>query len=182
MAKVPMFEEGTKEKMGILMKERLSGGELRRVQSILLGACGTSSLVISEIVGYSPEYVRSLWQKYRREGEKSLLGERRGQGRGRAHLTMEEEEKFLAPFIEKAKGSGVLIVSEIHEALKRRLGKEKMQNSITYRLLHRHGWRKIVPRPFHPKANKESQEAFRDSFPPNGTKIKKEGKEKKSQL
>jgi Winged helix-turn helix len=29
-----------------------------------------------------------------------------------------------------------------------------------YRLLHRHGWRKLAPRARHPKANQEEQDAF----------------------
>jgi hypothetical protein len=30
-----------------------------------------------------------------------------------------------------------------------------------YRLLHRHRWRKLVPRPRHPKANAEEQATFK---------------------
>jgi hypothetical protein len=30
-----------------------------------------------------------------------------------------------------------------------------------YRALHRQGWRKIAPRPKHPKANEEAREAFK---------------------
>jgi Winged helix-turn helix len=33
-----------------------------------------------------------------------------------------------------------------------------------YRLLNRHGWRKLVPRPVHPKANKEEQEQFKKTL------------------
>jgi hypothetical protein len=30
-----------------------------------------------------------------------------------------------------------------------------------YNLLHRHGWRKLMPRPFHPKRNLAAQDAFK---------------------
>jgi hypothetical protein len=33
--------------------------------------------------------------------------------------------------------------------------------SSIYRLLERHGWRKLVPRPRHPKANPEAQAVFK---------------------
>jgi hypothetical protein len=33
-----------------------------------------------------------------------------------------------------------------------------------YRLLERHQWRKLVPRPFHPKADKEEQRRFQQNF------------------
>jgi hypothetical protein len=36
--------------------------------------------------------------------------------------------------------------------------------STIYRLLDRHGWRKLVPRPRHPKANPEEQAIFKKPF------------------
>ena len=36
-----------------------------------------------------------------------------------------------------------------------------MAESTIYRLLDRHGWRKLVPRPVHPKADLEEQAAFK---------------------
>jgi hypothetical protein len=41
----------------------------------------------------------------------------------------------------------------------------KLDPTVTYRLLERHGWRKIVPRPQHPKTDKASQETFKVFFP-----------------
>ncbi|MCK5555297.1 MAG: winged helix-turn-helix domain-containing protein [Alphaproteobacteria bacterium] len=54
----------------------------------------------------------------------------------------------------------MLEVRSIHKAHCAKLGKN-IPLSTTYRLLHRHGWRKIMPRSRHPKANKESQAAFK---------------------
>jgi Winged helix-turn helix len=34
-------------------------------------------------------------------------------------------------------------------------------NSTIYNLLARHGWRKLMPRPFHPKRNLAAQNAFK---------------------
>ncbi|HEY5344316.1 MAG TPA: winged helix-turn-helix domain-containing protein, partial [Solirubrobacteraceae bacterium] len=36
--------------------------------------------------------------------------------------------------------------------------------STLYRILKRHGWRKVVPRPRHPDADPERQEAFKQIF------------------
>lgn len=41
----------------------------------------------------------------------------------------------------------------------------KVDESTIYRLLERHEWRKKVPRPFHPQADKEEQEQFKQNFP-----------------
>jgi hypothetical protein len=38
-------------------------------------------------------------------------------------------------------------------------------NSTVYNLLARHGWRKLMPRPFHPKRDIAAQNAFADSNP-----------------
>jgi hypothetical protein len=40
--------------------------------------------------------------------------------------------------------------------------------STVYRMLDRHGWRKLVPRPRHPKADVAAQAAFKKT-PPIGT-------------
>lgn len=173
------FPDGTKDQMEILLKTALSGPELRRVQSILLGAQGINSSIIASIVGYSSVYVRKLWKKYRLEGKDGLLGEKRGAVRGKARLSLQEEENFLSPFFEKAKNSGILIVSEVHQAHKELLQKVNLHRSVTYNLLHRHGWRKIVPRPFHPKADFEKQREWKSAFPPGSQKGKEESKEEK---
>jgi hypothetical protein len=82
------------------------------------------------------------------------------------------EEEFLAPFFEKAKTGGILIVSEIHRAHKKRIGKD-IPLSSTYNLLHRHNWRKIAPRPSHPKGDEEKREEYKALvFPPTGDKGK----------
>jgi hypothetical protein len=40
----------------------------------------------------------------------------------------------------------------------------RVDETTIYRLLKRHEWRKLVPRPFHPKADKEKQELFQQNF------------------
>jgi Winged helix-turn helix/DDE superfamily endonuclease len=43
--------------------------------------------------------------------------------------------------------------------------KHAVHRSTITRLLHRHGWRKLVPRPYHPKANLQEQAVFLQTFP-----------------
>jgi transposase len=40
----------------------------------------------------------------------------------------------------------------------------KVSKDYAYDLLHRHGWRKVSPRPEHPKVNKEEQEEFKKNY------------------
>jgi transposase len=59
-------------------------------------------------------------------------------------MTLREEVDFLAPFLEEAKRGGILVVSQIKEALEVRLGR-KIALASAYNLLRRHGWRKLAP-------------------------------------
>lgn len=148
-----------------LLKQAKTATEFKRVQSVLLGAGGISSLRIAVLAGLSPEYIRDVWRQYRKQGARFLLGERRGQARGKARLSLQEEENFLQPFFTKAKQAGILIVSEVKKAYEKK-HERKVHHSVIYNLLHRHGWRKIVPRPSHPKADTKVQDKFRRTFPP----------------
>jgi hypothetical protein len=87
------------------------------------------------------------------------IRERRG-GRRRELLSIEEEKAFLAPWIEKAEAGGVLVVPPIHLAFQEFVGHE-VPKSTVYRLLARHGWRKVTPDTRHPKSDAASQEEFK---------------------
>ena len=176
-----IFPKGTTEKMRILIKEAKTASGLRRIQSVLLGAEGASASVIASIVGLSQQYVWEIWQKYRESGEAGLLQDNRGRGRGKAILTLESEKEFLAPFIKKAESSGMLTVSEVHNEYEKKRGKET-NKTVVYRLLHRHGWRKIAPRPSHPRTNKEAQEEFLRTFPPESQRSTRKSKRKESSV
>ena len=72
-------------------------------------------------------------------------------------MTIEEEKAFLAPWVEQARDAGVWVVSPVRAALAEKLGREKVAASAVYRLLARHGWRKVVPDTRHPKSDPDAQ-------------------------
>jgi len=90
----------------------------------------------------------------------------RGQWGGRRHCSMSvhEEAEFLAQWEAKAAAGGVLTVPPIHAALVERLGRP-CPMSTTYRLLARHGWRKVQPDTKHPKSNPAAQDEFKKNSP-----------------
>jgi transposase len=85
-------------------------------------------------------------------------------GRYRQNLTREQEQQLLTPFLEQAAMGGVLVVAPVQAAYEAALGRP-VHHSVVYRALHRQGWRKLAPRPKHPKASEEAREAFKKSYP-----------------
>ncbi len=75
-------------------------------------------------------------------------------------MTIEEERVFLYQWQEQATRGGVLTVPPIHAALIERLG-HTIPLSTTYRLLARHGWRKVQPDTKHPKSDPAAQDEFK---------------------
>ena len=149
------------------MEKVLKANELKRVQCVLLGARGVRAKEIMVIVGMEKaSSVRRIWQRYRKEGVRIFL-DNRGKNRGRAYWTEEIESQFLEPYKEKALSGKLVTVKEIQLGHKKALGR-KVSLVSTYNLLHRHGWRKIVPRPSHPKHNRKDMERFKEAiFPPD---------------
>jgi len=85
-------------------------------------------------------------------------------GRRRCCMSIQEEREFLSPWEVKAAAGGVLSVPPIHAALVQRLGHDAPL-STTYRLLARHGWRKVQPDTKHPKSDPARQDEFKKNCP-----------------
>jgi transposase len=81
-------------------------------------------------------------------------------GRRQSLLTPEEEAAFLKPWLESAASGNLVVVSPIRAALAQRLG-QPVKPSVVYRLLARHGWRKVAPDTRHPKSKPEVQEDWK---------------------
>lgn len=142
------------------LKEARDIGEYRRLQAVhLREALGLGVEAIAEATGFSVSHVKNTHGAYRRGGIDALRTQGKG-GRYHERQSIEEEQAFIEPFIEEAKAGHVLEVSRIHRALEEKLGK-KLRVQNTYNLLHRHGWRKIAPRPRHPQGDPAEQEAFK---------------------
>ncbi len=85
-------------------------------------------------------------------------------GRRRAAMSVEEEREFLEPWAESAADGGMLIVGPLRAALAQQLG-HPVTHSVVYRLLARHGWRKVAPDTRHPKSDPAIQEQWKKNSP-----------------
>jgi len=100
--------------------------------------------------------------RYNRFGPKAIEGREHGIRR-RCYLSKEEEAEFLKPFLEIAPTGEICVAGQIKRALEELLD-HTVHHSTAYRMLHRNGWREIVPRPAHPEATEEVQEALKKTF------------------
>lgn len=149
------------------LKKAKGHAEYQRIQCVLIRATlGSTAAEIAQLLGWSTATVHVIHSRFAKEGEAlfDLVG--RG-GRHHQHLSAEQETQLLAPFTVKAQAGGLLHVNEIKRALEQEVG-NTVAASTVYRMLDRHGWRKVVPRPRHPKADMQAQSAFKKT-PPSGT-------------
>jgi transposase len=79
-------------------------------------------------------------------------------------MSLEEERAFLAPWEQASLDGSVLVVSPLRAALSQELGRP-VAASVVYRMLERHGWRKVAPDTRHPKSNAAVQEDWKENCP-----------------
>ena len=140
--------------------------ELRAGQAVLLPALlGATLTETAAVLGVGRATVARLQVGFRqaRRATASRTPRRNWGGRRNALLTVEEEQEFLAPWLEPARTGGVLVVSPLRAALAQKLG-QPVKASVVYRLLARHGWRKVAPDTRHPKNNPQAQAEWKKNF------------------
>jgi transposase len=108
--------------------------------------------------GVSATTVHRIIARYNRFGPTVIEQSAKG-GRHHEYLTIEQERAFLQPFFARAERGEIATAEQIHQAYEAEV-QHAVHLETIYRLLHRHGWRKLAPRARHPKANQEEQEAF----------------------
>ena len=151
-------------KLEKLLKEPSGKSQLQRIQCVLLRARqGLTCEEVASVVGFSPGWVRQVWSAYLNAGIDGLVCQVRG-GRRRSNLTLQQEQALVERFEEKARAGRVLVVSEVHRAYEEAVGRCVPKSTI-YRILDRHGWRKVVPRPHHPKNDPQACAEFKKNSP-----------------
>ena len=134
---------------------------LRQCQAVLLPALfGATLEQTANVLGVGRATVPRLQAAFRKNPSARPNLARNWGGRRQSLLTPEEEEAFLKPWMESAAAGNLVVVSPIRAALAQRLGKP-VKPSVVYRLLARHGWRKVAPDTRHPKSKPEVQEAWK---------------------
>ena len=132
--------------------------DLRMAQAVLIpGLFDIPDRVTGQIVGRSRGTVVQLRKKFstfKRSQDRNWGGRRSG------YMTIEQERQFLSQFMDQASQGGILVVSKIQRDFEALVGCKVAQSTI-YRMLDRHDWRTIIPRPRHPNSSTEAQEGFK---------------------
>ena len=161
MARTATYNDQEIQSAAQLVESAKTIQQLREGQSILIPALtGATMDETAKVLGIGRNYVCVLRRQFRAKGGPTFSERDRRGGRRRALMSLEEEQAFLAPWIDQAKNGGVISIPAIQSALESRIGK-KVPPSTVYRMLSRHGWRKVTPDTRHPKSNPKVQEDFK---------------------
>jgi len=94
------------------------------------------------------KYISELVAKYFKGGIAAITENH--YGGNRRNISIEEEQVLLKHFEELAKSGQIVETSDIKREYEEKVGHRIGKGQI-YRVLKRHGWRKIMPRSKHPK-------------------------------
>lgn len=167
-------DKATVNRLAARLRQATTFAQYQRIQCVLIRATlGSTAAQIARLLGWSTGSVHVLHSRWASEGEAVFDVRARG-GRHRQNLSVEQERALLAPFVERAGMGNTLKVAEIQRAYEQQVGR-KVAPSTVYRLLDRHGWRKLMPRPRHPKADVAAQGAFKKTSPAGASRGRSSG-------
>jgi transposase len=143
-----------------VVRQTRDADELRAAQAILLPSRGMTLEQTASFLGVSRATVPRLQARFRRWiGTEQSLYDGWG-GRRRALLSHAAEKTFLKPWQQQAKSGTLVVVAPIREALAQQLGRP-VAATVVYRLLARHGWRKLAPDTRHPRSSPARRAAWK---------------------
>ena len=129
-------------------KERIASAKtvdaLRAAQALLLPLeFGLSLEQTATVIGLSKSRTGKLRTKFQRIETGAVQIRSKKQLRNHARMSLDEELKFLARFVAKARDPGALPVAELKAELEKCTGRP-VSTSTVYQLLRRHGLSKLA--------------------------------------
>jgi len=128
------------------------------LEVLTLHASGKKRDEIASKTGFVKSYISELVSEYCRVGLEEFA---RKQYKGnRRNMSIEDEKEFLDTYKTLAEQGHIVETSAIKAAYEEKVG-HSIGGEQIYRVLARHGWRKVMPRSKHP--NKASDEEIESS-------------------
>src|SRR5437660_7061415 len=141
------------------LRWKIPVAQRERIQMVLLRESGMTQPAIAEAMGVSLSTVNRAHMAYDGGGIKALKPQPIG-GRQRENMTLSEEKALLARFAKAAGAGEMLNIHDLKATYEHAIG-HPTSNSTVYNLLDRHGWRKLMPRPYHPQRDLAAQQDFK---------------------
>jgi len=156
------INESSMKEITKMMQEVKKASDLKRLQCVYLREKDSSIEEISVVTQYSISHIKRIWTAYFSKGIEGFLCKPRG-GRHRFNLDLKQEAELLEKHSEQAGEGRMLKMTALHQELCE-IASRKVAPSTAYRMAKRHGWRKIAPRPFHPKRDGKKASYFKIFF------------------
>lgn len=135
--------------------------DLRAAQAVIVPALlGLSDRTTGKLLGRSRGSVVRMRNQFSQLHSRKEPSGRNWGGRRYGYMSMDQERQFLSGFFDRASQGGAINAGEIKRAFEALVG-QKVAKTTIYRMLDRHGWRKIMPRPHHPKSDAKAQKGFK---------------------
>lgn len=142
MARTAQITDEMAAKAQQIAKQADSARQLRIALSVLIPkTCGASNAVTAQVLGIATSTVIRMQKQVREKAENHSTTKSAWGGRRRQLLSLEQEARFLAPWIDKHKAGEAVDVPQIQAALEKLVGRSVCKSTV-YRMLARHGWRK----------------------------------------
>lgn len=141
------------------LRWKIAAAHRQRIQMVLLRESGMTQPAIAAALGVSLSTVNRAHMAYDGGGIQGLKPKPIG-GRQRENMTLAKEKALLARFAKAAGAGEMLNIHDLKAAYEQAIG-HQTSNSTVYNLLVRHGWRKLMPRPFHPQRDLAAQNDFK---------------------
>jgi len=155
--------KGQIRRLKTALRWKIPSEQRQCIQMVLLRESGMTQPLIAAAMGVSLSTVNRAHMAYDHGGIEALKPKPNG-GRIHQNMTLAEEKALLARFARAAGAGEMLNIHDLKAAYEKAIG-HATSDSTVYNLLHRHGWRKLMPRPFHPKRDLAAQNAFKkDAF------------------
>jgi transposase len=134
--------------------------------AITLVACERLHVpAVARMLFVAPRSVERWLAQYHADGPSAVDLQPRG-GRRDAYLTFDAEATLLAPFHAPALRGELLTARAIRAAVEHAVG-QPVSTKYLRDLLRRHDWRKLTPRPHHPKADPARQARYKKFSSPH---------------
>ena len=147
----------------LIAKQQSQAKLLLRLQAVVLAQAGHTAPEIARILSVTYRTVQYWIQRYNRHGLDGLRDLRRGGNQRKLTDQQEQQIKRYLDYQADDPTGGVRRGQDLRQWIHQQFGVLYSLPGI-YDLLHRLGYRCLMPRPRHRKADPQQQKAFKKTF------------------